>query len=363
VYASSGHLLFVSQGTLYAQLFNPGGLALTGDPFSVAERLPVTSGITVPRAPLSASAAGPVVYRSGPAVQRQFVWFDRSGKRIEEVAGPENLGTGGTSSLSPDGRRVAFMRETEEGNLDIWLLELGRNVLSRFTTDAAADLLPVWSPDGTRIVFSSNRKGGFELYEKAVDSDTGSERLFLTSAQVEFASDWSLDGRFLLYTSVDAKTNSDIWALPLDGKREPFPVVQTANFNESFPRFSPDGRWIAYESNESGRSEIYIQPFRGPGARLVISTSGGAQARWRRDGKELFYISLDNRLMAVPIRLDTTGAVAEAPAPLFPVRMIGPVQGETKYMVASDGQRFLMETFREDATSPITVILNWKPKS
>jgi serine/threonine protein kinase len=358
VYASSGHLLFVRQGMLNAQLFDPVGLALTGDPFPVAERITVASGIS--NAPLSVSAAGPLVYRSGSAVQQQFVWFDRSGKRIEEVGGPDSLGAEGTSSLSPDGRRVALTRSVD-GNPDVWLLELGRNVPSRFTTDAAADLLPIWSPDGTRIVFSSNRKGAFDLYEKPA-AGAESERPLLTAQAAAFASDWSLDGRFLLYNSIGTNSDSDIWALPREGKEEPFPVVQT-NFLEGFARFSPDGKWIAYDSNQSGRVEVYVQPFPGPGAPLLISTNGGAQARWRRDGKELFYMALDNRLMAVPITLAATGAAVEAPVPLFPVRMIGPVQGDTKYMVASDGQRFLMDTVREEATSPITVILNWKPKS
>jgi hypothetical protein len=360
VYASSGHLLFVRQGTLYAQLFDPVGLALTGEPFPVAERVTVVTVSGISTAALSASAAGPVVYRSGSAIQRQFVWFDRSGKRIDDVGGPDGFAGDGTSSLSPDGHRVALFRAVD-GNVDVWLLELRRNVPSRFTTDAAADMLPIWSPDSTRIVFSSNRKGQFDLYEKPA-AGTGSEEPLLTTAQTKFATDWSLDGRFLLFHNLDPKTNFDVWALPRDGKQEPVPVVQT-NFVEGFARFSPDGKWIAYQSNETGRSEVYVQPFPGPGARLPISTTGGAQARWRRDGKELFYIGLDNRLMAVPIRLAATGATAEAPVPLFPMRIFGPVQGDTWYMVSSDGQRFLVNTVREEATSPLTVILNWKPKS
>jgi serine/threonine protein kinase len=360
VYASSGHLLFARQGTLYAQLFDPVGPALTGDPFPVAERVTVSVVSGISAAPLSASAAGPLVYRSGSPVQQQFVWVDRSGKRIEEVGGPGSLGAeGGTSSLSPDGRRVALVRSVD-ANVDVWLLELGRNVPSRFTTDAALDMLPIWSPDGTRIVFSSSRKGGFDLYEKPA-AGAGSERPLLTTAQDEFATDWSPDGRFLLYMSSDDKGNSDIWALPRDGKEEPFPLVQT-NFVETFAQFSPDGKWIAYESNQTGRFEIYVQPFPGPGAPLLISTNGGAQARWRRDGKELFYVALDNRLLAVPIRLAATGAAVEAPVPLFPMRIIGSVQGDIRYMVASDGQRFLMNTVTDEAASPITVILNWKPK-
>jgi eukaryotic-like serine/threonine-protein kinase len=358
VYASSGHLLFVRQGTLFAQHFDPGRLELTGDPFPVAERVTVGYGPPVPA--LSASAAGPLVYRSGSAAgQQRLAWFDRSGKELGKAGGPDSFGLFGPS-LSPDGRRVALFEA--DGNVDVWLLDLGRNTLGRFTTDAADDVFPIWSPDSTRIVFSSNRKGTFDLYQKP-PTGAESEQLLLTTPQAKLATDWSLDGRFLLYHSLDPNMSNDIWALPLGGDRKPFPVVQTM-FDEGDAQFSPDGKWIAYQSNESGRFEIYVQPFPGPGSRLFISTAGGYQARWGRDGKELFYIAPDNQLMAVPIRLAANGQAAEAGAPvaLFGMRMIGPVQNDRWFVVSRDGQQFLVSTVREEATSPITVILNWKPR-
>ena len=252
------------------------------------------------------------------------------------------------------------------GNTDVWLLELGRDVLSRFTFDAAEDSGPIWSSDGSRVVFGSSRKGARDLYQKPAIG-AGNEGVLLATPEDKSATDWSLDGRFLLYVGTsDPKTGNDIWALPMDGDRKPFPVVQT-NFNETTGQFSPDGKWIAYQSNESGRVEIYVQPFPGPGGKTQISTAGGSQARWRHDGKELFYIGLDDRLMAVPIQVTPNSQSVEpgVPIPLFVTRIGGALQNfnEREYLVSTDGQRFLMNTVTDEAsTSPITVILNWKAK-
>ncbi|MBI4472755.1 MAG: protein kinase [Acidobacteria bacterium] len=359
VYSSSGHLLFVRQGALFAQAFDPFRLALNGNPSPMADQVFVNASTSL--AGLSASAAGPIVYRipsgAGP---RQFLWFDRSGKEVEKAGNP----LGSQASFSSDGRRVAVIR-TVGGNGDVWLLETTRGVLRRFTVHAASESLPLWSPDGNTIVFGSNRTGVADLYQKPA-SGAGSEQLLLTTAQGKGATDWSIDGRYLLYRSVDPETGYDIWALPFHGDRKPFPVVRT-EFEERDAQFSPDGKWIAYQSNESGRFEIYIQPFPVPGGKEQISTDGGAQVRWRRDGKELFYVALDGRLMAVSIRTASNGKTLEAgtPVPLFNTRIGGAVQGNDRqqYMVSPDGRRFLMSTLTEEATSsPITIILNWKPK-
>ena len=364
VYAPSGQLLFVRQNTLFAQHFDPVRLELAGNPFPVAERI-VVEGQS---AALSASGAGSIVYRTGLTVggQHQFIWFDRAGRETGKVGSPDFSAAGG--ALSPDGRRLALFKPVS-GNVDVWLLEIVRGVSNRFTFNTADEILPIWSPDGTRIVFSSNRNGGVQnLYQKSA-TGAGSEDLLLATPQGKTATDWSADGRFLLYMSADPKTGLDIWTLPLDD-RKPLPIVQT-NFEEQLAQFSPDGKWIAYQSNESGRFEIYVQPFSSPngkaGGKLRISTDGGAQARWRRDGLELFYIALDGRLMAAPIRFASNGQAVEAgaPVPLFATRVGGALQPYPRheYMVSPDGQRFLLNTVTEEAsTSPITVILNWKPK-
>jgi Tol biopolymer transport system component len=251
-----------------------------------------------------------------------------------------------------------------DGNPDIWLLETMRGVRSRFTFEPPPNYSARWSPNGRRLVYNSNRRGVFDLYLKS-SSGTGDEELLLATPQNKSASDWSPDGKMILFRSVDPETSHDLWAMPVDGDRKPFPVVRT-NFVEAFGQFSPDGKWIAFQSNESGRYEVYVQPFPGPGAKNQVSTRGGAQMRWRRDGRELFYIGLDSRLMAVPIRSSAEGIVAGEPIALFEARVgeIVPLQSgyNLSYVVAPDGQRFLISTvIEEPAASPISVILNWQP--
>jgi Tol biopolymer transport system component len=345
----------VRQGTLFAQNIDLARLELIGNSFPVAQQVPVTNF----RAAVSASVAGPIIYRTGSSnAAQQLIWFDRSGKEIEKLT----YGAVNGFSLAPDGHRVALTRNVD-GNGDVWLLDLGRGVLSRFTSDLAFDDSPIWSPNGSRIVFSSARKGARALYEKpAASAET--EELLLATDQNLVPLDWSSDGRFLLYRSRDPKTSFDIWALPLDKVSKPFPVVRTIA-EEREAQFAPDAKWVAYQSNDSGRFEIYVQPFPGPGDRLQISNNGGAQVRWRRDGKELFYIALDGLIMTVPIRFGSNGQGIEAgrPTPLFNSRVTGgAVQSATtqQYAISSDGQRFLVNTDAEETnTTPITVVLNW----
>jgi eukaryotic-like serine/threonine-protein kinase len=363
VYAPPGHLLFVRQLTLLAQAFDPVKLAVTGRPFPVGEH------VAVQRAALglSVSRDGHIVYRTGSASgEGEYVWFDRFGKELGRLGSPPGSARA-VPSFAPNGRTVAL--HTVSGNADIWVVDVERGAYNRLTVDAADDILPIWSPDGTRIAFSSTRKGGLDLYLKSA-SGAGNEDLLLETPQTKALSDWSSDGRFLLYSNSDPKTGFDIWVLPLEGDRTPYPFVQT-KFNERLAQFSPDGKWIAYESNESGRYEIYVQPFSRSngkaGGTVPVSTGGGAQVRWRPDGKALFYIALDDRFMMVPITssseqaLDVGAAVA-----LFTARVVGGAQqpfARYQYSVAPDGQRFLVNTITAEASAPITLILNWKPKS
>ena len=364
VYAPQDHLLFVRQGTLFAQRFDGTRLALAGTPIPVAEQ--VTSAWRL-RAPVSTSAAGLIAYRTGPAAggESQLTWFDRSGHQLVNVGAPL-LTTTPSPSLSPDGRQVALFQFMNR-NVDVWLLDAERGVPTRFTFDSADDALPLWSRDGTRIVFSSNRNGVHDLYQKSASGTGSEEALLLQTAQNKGATDWSPDGRFVLYQSTDPIRNVDIWALPLDGDRKPFPVVQT-DFEEHGGQFSPDGKWIAYVSIKSGRYEVYVRPFaQRTGAEIRISTDGGDQVRWRPDGKELFYIARDGRLVAVPLRAGSNSETVETgtPVPLFLTRVGGWVSGNDgpQYVVSPDGLRFLMSTVTgEVMTSPITVILNWKPR-
>jgi Tol biopolymer transport system component len=362
---SQGHLLFLRETTLMAQPFDARRLELTGEAFPIAEEIQ-TNAITNPYGFFSASENGVLAYRTGiRAASTQLVWFDRQGRSLGTVGPPaayNNL------ALSPDDQRVALGRnDPQAGTLDIWLFDLARGVPSRFTFDPAQDWDPVWSPDGSRIAFSSNRGDApYNIYVK--DSiGAGSEgRLFEAERDARVA-DWSPDGKTLLYVSAellyvsaDPTTGNDLWVAPLEGDRKPAQFLVTP-FSETQGQFSPDGRWIAYRSNESGPNEIYVQPFPTGGGKFQISSGGGGQPRWRRDGKELFYIASDGTLMAVDV---ATAPRFEAGVPkaLFESGILDANRPNFvfRYDVAADGQRFLINTLPEDAEpAPITVVVNW----
>jgi dipeptidyl aminopeptidase/acylaminoacyl peptidase len=365
VYVPPGRLLFIRQGALFGQDFELSTLELTGSAYRIATNVAIKDNGPA----VSASATGTIVYRNGQAGERrQFVWFDRNGKDLGTV-GSVDEARPVNPSLSPDGRQVAVHRGTD--NVDIWVLDIVRGTSRRLTFDASLDIRPLWSPDGRRIVFGSNRSGQIDLYSKPA-SGAGADELFLKSPFSQpgvgalSALSWAPDGRLLLYRVNDPDTGYDLWAFPLE-TGTPFPVVQTP-FSEREGELSPDGKWIAYQSDESGRFEIYVQPFGGPGAggKAQISTGGGAQVRWRRDGKELFYVGLDNHLISVPMDLNSESGSVEAgrPVPLFTTRIGGAILGGDgqQYTVSEDGQRFLMNTVVSETPAPLTVILNWQPK-
>jgi Tol biopolymer transport system component len=274
------------------------------------------------------------------------------------------MGTVGTSDengladpeLSPDGTRIAIDRNVQN-NTDVWIFKGSRSI--RFTFDPSQDALPIWSPDGARIVFRSSRKGSLDLFEKP-SSNAGNEQLLLQSDQFKNPTDWSSDGRFILFTSTDPKTGNDLWVLPMDKEKKPFAFLKTPS-DENVARFSPDGRWVAYQSNETGRFEIYVRPFPGPGGQWQLSTLGGTQPRWGRNGKELFYLAADGKLMAVSIAVKDEIVEPSDPVPLFQPRIVTTTTStyRAQYDVSKDG-RFLINVPAEDATtSPITLLLNW----
>jgi eukaryotic-like serine/threonine-protein kinase len=362
VYLSSGHLLFIRQRTMYAQRFDAGRLAVSGSPVPVAAQIVINPGVPGAAA-ISASSTGLFVYRTGPAAPKQLEWFDRSGRQIGAVGTPDNHNMM-APSLSPDGRYVALAR-TEDGKGDVWLMETARGILSRFTSAPRNANNPIWSADGSRIVFDSGPGVGGDLYQKQTSGAAG-EELLLATPLAKSPMDWSPDGRFILYSAQDVSTRFDIWALPLDDSKKSFVVLQTP-FDENGAQFSPDGKWIAYQSNESGRFEIYVRPFPGPGTRWPVSTNGGLEVRWPRRGKELFYIAPDNRLMAVPIQVDSEHQTVSlgAPVALFTARVAGVNgAGSSPFAVSPDGQRFLvnsLSSLEEANPSPITVVQNWSP--
>jgi Tol biopolymer transport system component len=277
----------------------------------------------------------------------------------------KSLGTIGSSgryinlSLSPDDRRVAAARaDSQIGTRDIWLIDLARGTPSRFIFSPANNWLPVWSPEGRRIAFTSDQDGPGNLYQKPTSGAADDEQIVKTSER-KWPSDWSSDGRFIAYASASPKTRLDLWVLPMEGERKPVPYLQTP-FNEDHARFSPDGRFIAYSSDESGRYEVYVQTFPRSGSKWQISTGGGAQPRWRRDGRELFYISPERKVIAVDIKADASTFEVGTPKALFQTRLPGYPNPRNYYDVSADGQRFLMNNLSGEATlTPISVVINW----
>jgi Tol biopolymer transport system component len=357
--APPSHLLFLRQGTLFAQPFDFEKLTLEGQAVPVARQ--IASSFYLPA--ISASATGSLAYRHATAApQREFAWFDRTGHRLGALSESERL-AGNNPELSADGRRLAF-EQTVDGNTDLWLFELPGGPLRRLTFDPAADSYPVWSPDGRRLVFMQSGPGFMHLRQKA-SSGTEPDLPFLETPDFKMPTGWSPDGRFIMYRSVDwrSATGRDLLVVPNTGDRKPFPYLAT-KAEEREGQFSPDGRWVAYQSNESGRFEIYVQPFPEARGKWQVSTDGGTQPRWRKDGRELFYIGLDSKLMAASITLAAMDVRVERPAVLFQTRLAGgalPGILKQQYTVAPDG-RFLMNVETGDASAaPITLVLNWSP--
>jgi len=351
-YAPPGYLVFARQQTLMAQRFNVDKLELTGEAFPVAER--VGRILATALALFSVSETGVLVYRNVPTEQSQLTWFDRTGKQLGTVGGAASYAA---LRLSPDEKHVALQRvDNEKGYYDIWSIDIVRGTESRLTFDPANDVYPIWSPDGSHIVFASNRDGTVNLYQK-LSNGAGNDELIFKSDDAKLSNDWSPDGRYLLYQDQSPK-GFDLWMLPLLEERKPVLFLQTDS-EEMYGRFSPDGRWVAYVSDASGKREVYVRSFPTSGGQWQVSNGGGTQPRWRRDGKELFYLSPDKKLMAVEVQGGSGTFEGGIPKALFDVR-IGSTLGVSEYDVAGDGQRFLVNAlFEQNAHSPMTVVLNW----
>jgi Tol biopolymer transport system component len=351
-YAPPGYLLYVRDETLLAVPFDAALRRITGAPVPIAQQVlyyPNTgNGV------FSVSDNRVLAYQAGSApVVSQLDWFDRGGRKIGTVGLP---GDYEDPRLSPDGSVVAANRiDPSNGTSNIWLFGIARDTAARFTFSTSFDHYAAWSPDGKRIAFDSNRKGVTDVYLKAL-SGSAEEQQLLPSDGAKSPTDWTPDGRALIYERLDPKTKSDLWMLPLSGDRTPVRIVH-ADANEVDGRVSPDGRWIVYASDESGKWEVYVAAFPGPGDRWQVSNGGGSQPIWRRDGKELFYLAADRKLMAVAV---TPGARFEAGAtrPLFQTH--ARYTGNVAYDVTADGQRFLVNTLiGAEGIPPITVEVNW----
>jgi len=356
--AGTDYILFVRERTLMAQPFSPRRLEVNGSAIPIAEQVGVDS--SVQRSKFSISVNGVLVYDpAGGGGYTQLLWLDRAGRQLSSL-GPPGLYI--EARISPDVRQVAAQREDGLGGSDIWLLDPARGTSSRFTFHPAYQAAPVWSPDASRISFFSSRQGQWSIYEKPANS-AADEKLLLKTNDDLVPYDWSPDGSFLLYTAIDPRTrNSDIWVLPQQkatgAGAQAAPFLRT-EFDENFESFSPDGKWVVYQSDESGKNEVYVRPFHpdgsGGGGKWQISTDGGIEPRWPRRGKEILYIRPDNMLMAVEVKTGV-GLEVGVPRALFPIRPAG----VHRYDVTADGQRFLVSMpTEESASAPAIVVLNW----
>jgi dipeptidyl aminopeptidase/acylaminoacyl peptidase len=361
VYAAPGYLLYHREGTLYAQPFDADGLALQGDAFRIADGLPhVETGA----AAFAASQSGALLYKN--AANRSLAPVASGARTDGGIGGPPPLSwvsRGGQTQaasaparwigvdVSPDGRQIAAHRHDPDGG-DIWLFDVGEQTPTRFTFDGAQDnSSPIWSPDGLRIAFASRRNGKWGLYTKVADN-TRAEELVIETDSPAIPMSWSPDGKRLVYSMNDPKTSGDVWSAAVNAGDTPpdvVPVLRTPA-DERNPQVSPDGRWLAYSSNETGRSEIYVRPFpQGPG-RIQVSVDGGVYPRWRRDGRELYFLNLLSMggMMAAELRVNGASIARTVPQRLGQTYFVTQVHaGGTHhaFAVSGDGERFLMPQF------------------
>jgi eukaryotic-like serine/threonine-protein kinase len=344
------YLLFVREAALMAQPFDAGRGTLAGEPFPVVEKVGIDGQRG--RASFSVSANGILVYDSGAGDDLQLAWIGRGGERLEIVGEPANgqfrLG------LSPDEKQVAFTLTGPAQYTDIWVRDFARSIPTRFTFHPGVELYPVWSPDGSRIVFGSDREGPFDLYVKSA-SGAGQEELLVKSGNNKYPADWAVGGRLLIYNETDPKTNSDLWVTPLEGERKPTVFLKT-EFNERHGAFSPNGKWIAYSSDESGRDEIWVQPYPAIGAKWQVSNMGGRFPRWRGDGKELYWLDENGTLMAADVSVEPALRPG-TPRSLFETKISSRFE---RYAVSRDGKRFLVPIPVEQTQNrSVTVVWNW----
>lgn len=353
MYASPGYLLSIREKALVAYKFDPGSCEVQNDGIQILDN--VGSLANYGLGAFSASQNGTVVVMEGVAGGRQLIWFDRSGKELKRTV---VTGSVFDFHFSPDEHRVVFRRvDAQTSNQDIWLLDIARDVQTRFTFDPAIDDDPMWSPDGSRIIYDSNPDGVRNLYMKT-STGAGNSELILKSSLDKTPYDWSRDGKYLLYGVYDPVTKDDLWVLPLSGNRMPIPFLHSG-FAEMDARFSPDGQWIVYESDESGKYEIYVQHFPQSGGKWQVSVNGGGAPAWRRDGKEIYYLSPERKLMAVDVHTTDSAVEVGIPAPLFEAT-VDVYTAPNRYDVSGDGKRFLVNTSGfEYSTKPMKVILHW----
>jgi serine/threonine protein kinase len=360
VYAS-GYLIYLRERTLMAQPFDVDKLETSGGAIPIVESVEYDLGFN--RAVFSVSPNGTLVYHASSTQSGfQLELLDRTGKSLGKIAEPAVYSS---VAISPDGKKLAFDVNRSK-NMDIWIYDIARGLPTRFTFDPSADQYPVWSPDGSHIVFCSDRRGYLDLYQKTT-SGAGVEEILLQSLDQKFPLDWSTDEKFIAYAAYESKGMGDLWILPLAGDRKPFEFLRT-EFEEYLCQFSPDMRWISYGSNESGSWELYVRPFIGEDRKPImnqtrkwqVSTNGISPnylCRWNKNGKEIFYFTNDNKMMVAEIKASGSTFDVGAVRPLFEVKMKGIV---SFYDITADGQKFLMGIQVSGQSVPmLTLVTNW----
>jgi Tol biopolymer transport system component len=336
-------MLYTAGTDLVRQAFDLKNLVLVGEPAVITHRVLIGLTRGIARAAFSASQNGVLAYRTRTETgYNELIWFDRQGRRLGGVGEP---GDYSNPALSPDEKRLVVSRTDDQSKArDLWLFDLSSRASSRFTFDPVDETNAVWSPDSREVAFNQVHDGAVDVYLKPV-TGAAEPKLLLASSENKQIECWSPDGRFLLYR-IDNKT----WALTpgTGGAAGPFPM--------EYPTISSDGRWVAYTSNESGRAEVYVQSFPPAGGRWQVSTAGGTEPLWRKDGKELYYISGD-RIMAVDVKTGSRTFESGIAKMLFEVRLES-TRRRSRYQVAENGRRFLVNLPIE-SSSPVTVTVNW----
>ena len=340
----AGYLLFTRGADLLAQRFDLVKLELSGAPFPVAQRLLIGVAGGVSHAAVSASENGVLVYRTRIETgSSELVWLDRQGKRMGRIGEPADYSN---PSLSPDEKKLIVSRtDMRSRTRDLWLFDLASGAASRFTFDPADETNAVWSPDGSRIAFDVVRNGIIDIYQKEV-AGASQPKLLLHSGENHFIHQWSPDGRLLLY-----RIGPITWALPLEGAGKPWGPYDMEN-----ARISPNGRWVAYTSNQSGRSEVYVQSFPPSEGKWQVSADGGMEPTWRKDGRELYYVSGD-KLIAMDVKTDTPVFEPGVAKPLFAVHLEATTR-RSRYEAAANGRHFLVN-LPVESSSPLSVAINW----
>jgi len=353
-YVKTGHIVFSRGGTLVAQRFSAGSLKLQGEPVPIAEQV---SSDPVGSADFSISENGTLAYSTRRAQVGELSRLDRSGRHLKRFQTPGGLLN---LALSPDGRRIAMrVLDSNTRSRDIWMLDLDRDITSRFTFDPRNENYPVWSPDGSRVAYYAEAptNGEAGIYAKNASGAVQAECVAALPEESR-PTCWSGDGTEILYEVDDPARARDIWVIATAGGAPPRPVLQTG-FDEHEARLSPDGRWLAYTSNESGRDEIYVQTYPDPTGKWQVSTNGGSFPEWRGDGRELYYLAADQQLMAVSVQASPT-FMAALPQALFGARVLFPGGASTPYAVTKDGSAFYIIEPAGGAAMPVTnVVMNW----